>query len=128
MRRALPPTVEINDDTKELMQRCVSEFIGLITTEAVETCHQQKRVTLNGEDIIDAMESLGFEDYAPLLNIFKNRYREHRLAANMLPPPPPPPPERFFVPMSRPELPLTAQEEEANTFVESIIRDSDDPE
>ncbi|KAF3859617.1 hypothetical protein F7725_022016 [Dissostichus mawsoni] len=40
---------------------CVSEFISFITSEASERCHQEKRKTINGEDILFAMSTLGFD-------------------------------------------------------------------
>jgi len=58
------------------MQECVSEFISFITSEASEKCHQEKRKTVNGEDILFAMTSLGFENYAEALKIYLSKYRE----------------------------------------------------
>ena len=42
---------------------------------ASEKCHQEKRKTVNGEDIIFAMTSLGFENYAEVLKIYLAKYR-----------------------------------------------------
>ncbi|RII07740.1 hypothetical protein CUC08_Gglean008715 [Alternaria sp. MG1] len=58
------------------MQECVSEFISFITSEASEKCQQEKRKTVNGEDILFAMTSLGFENYSEALKIYLSRYRE----------------------------------------------------
>ncbi|TRY99715.1 hypothetical protein DNTS_025931, partial [Danionella cerebrum] len=54
----------IAKDAKECVQECVSEFISFITSEASERCHQEKRKTINGEDILFAMSTLGFDMYA----------------------------------------------------------------
>jgi Histone-like transcription factor (CBF/NF-Y) and archaeal histone len=43
---------------------------------ASEKCHQEKRKTVNGEDIIFAMTSLGFENYAEVLKIYLAKYRD----------------------------------------------------
>lgn len=43
---------------------------------ASEKCQQEKRKTVNGEDIIFAMTSLGFENYSEALKIYLSRYRE----------------------------------------------------
>ena len=45
---------------------------------ASEKCQQEKRKTVNGEDILFAMGSLGFENYAEALKIYLTRYREVR--------------------------------------------------
>jgi len=42
---------------------------------ASEKCHQEKRKTVNGEDIIFAMTSLGFENYAEVLRVYLAKYR-----------------------------------------------------
>ena len=43
---------------------------------ASEKCHQEKRKTVNGEDILFAMTSLGFENYAEALKIYLSKYRD----------------------------------------------------
>uniref|UniRef100_A0A2K5N2H1 Transcription factor CBF/NF-Y/archaeal histone domain-containing protein n=1 Tax=Cercocebus atys TaxID=9531 RepID=A0A2K5N2H1_CERAT len=47
MKNAIPQTGKITKDAKECVQECVSE-----TSEASERCHQEKRKTINGEDIL----------------------------------------------------------------------------
>ncbi|KAJ9625077.1 transcriptional activator hap3 [Taxawa tesnikishii (nom. ined.)] len=76
MKGALPENAKIAKEAKECMQECVSEFISFITSEASEKCQQEKRKTVNGEDILFAMTSLGFENYAEALKIYLARYRE----------------------------------------------------
>ena len=50
---------------------------GLTILEiASEKCQQEKRKTVNGEDILFAMTSLGFENYAEALKIYLAKYRE----------------------------------------------------
>jgi histone H3/H4 len=97
MKLALPENAKIAKEAKECMQECVSEFISFITSEgtyfipaffmissnfncfeASEKCQQEKRKTVNGEDILFAMTSLGFENYAEALKIYLSKYREVR--------------------------------------------------
>ncbi|KAI9662854.1 MAG: hypothetical protein M1821_007901 [Bathelium mastoideum] len=80
MKTALPENAKIAKEAKECMQECVSEFISFITSEASEKCQQEKRKTVNGEDILFAMTSLGFENYAEALKIYLARYRETLIA------------------------------------------------
>ncbi|KAL9060484.1 MAG: hypothetical protein Q9162_000657 [Coniocarpon cinnabarinum] len=79
MKTALPDNAKIAKEAKECMQECVSEFISFITSEASEKCQHEKRKTVNGEDIIFAMTSLGFENYSEALRIYLVRYRESNL-------------------------------------------------
>ncbi|XP_064604796.1 nuclear transcription factor Y subunit beta-like [Liolophura sinensis] len=76
MKKSIPTTGKIAKDAKECVQECVSEFISFITSEASERCHQEKRKTINGEDILFAMSTLGFDNYVEPLKQFLQKYRE----------------------------------------------------
>ncbi|KAK9889774.1 hypothetical protein WA026_007151 [Henosepilachna vigintioctopunctata] len=76
MKRAIPETGKIAKDARECVQECVSEFISFITSEASDRCHMEKRKTINGEDILFAMSTLGFENYVEPLKIYLQKYRE----------------------------------------------------
>ncbi|KAI9258469.1 nuclear transcription factor Y subunit B-3 [Sporodiniella umbellata] len=78
MKKALPDNAKIAKEAKECVQECVSEFISFITSEASDRCQQEKRKTINGEDILWAMQSLGFENYTEALKIYLSKYREVR--------------------------------------------------
>jgi len=58
------------------VQECVSEFISFITSEASDKCQQEKRKTINGDDIIWAMSTLGFDSYVEPLKLYLQKYRE----------------------------------------------------
>ena len=45
-------------------------------TTASDKCSAEKRKTVNGEDIIFAMQSLGFENYAEAAKVYLTKYRE----------------------------------------------------
>uniref|UniRef100_A0A3P9IJU3 Nuclear transcription factor Y subunit beta n=1 Tax=Oryzias latipes TaxID=8090 RepID=A0A3P9IJU3_ORYLA len=76
MKNAVPQTGKIAKDAKECVQECVSEFISFITSEASERCHQEKRKTINGEDILFAMSTLGFDMYVDPLKLYLQKFRE----------------------------------------------------
>eukprot|EP00835_Amoeboradix_gromovi_P003175 NODE_200_length_15202_cov_0.356618.p8 type:complete len:189 gc:universal NODE_200_length_15202_cov_0.356618:2418-1852(-) len=76
MKKTLPDNAKIAKDAKECVQECVSEFIGFITSEAADRCLQEKRKTINGEDILWAMENLGFENYSEVLKLYLQRFRD----------------------------------------------------
>lgn len=54
----------------------MSEFISFITSEACEKCKNEKRKTINGEDILSSIQVLGFEGYGEILKLYLNKYRE----------------------------------------------------
>jgi len=76
MKKTIPRTGKIAKDARECVQECVSEFISFITSEASERCHQEKRKTINGEDILFAMSTLGFDNYVEPLKTYLQKYRE----------------------------------------------------
>ncbi|KAJ1259008.1 hypothetical protein BS78_10G120300 [Paspalum vaginatum] len=76
MRHVLPPYAKISDDTKDMIQECVSEIISFVTGEANERCHSERLKTVAAEDIVWAMKSLGFENYVAPLGTFLQRMRE----------------------------------------------------
>uniref|UniRef100_A0A1B6BYU8 Nuclear transcription factor Y subunit beta n=1 Tax=Clastoptera arizonana TaxID=38151 RepID=A0A1B6BYU8_9HEMI len=76
MKKAIPESGKIAKDARECVQECVSEFISFITSEASDRCHMEKRKTINGEDILYAMLTLGFDNYVDPLKIYLQKYRE----------------------------------------------------
>ena len=76
MKKALPANAKISKDAKETVQECVSEFISFITGEASDKCQREKRKTINGDDLLWAMTTLGFEDYVEPLKIYLQKFRE----------------------------------------------------
>lgn len=76
MKKALPANAKIAKDAKETVQECVSEFISFITSEASDKCQREKRKTINGDDLMWAMTTLGFEEYIEPLRIYLAKFRE----------------------------------------------------
>eukprot|EP00916_Digyalum_oweni_P027296 GHVL01044744.1.p2 GENE.GHVL01044744.1~~GHVL01044744.1.p2 ORF type:complete len:224 (+),score=43.90 GHVL01044744.1:99-770(+) len=76
MRKALPSNAKVGKDARECVQECVTEFISFITSEASDKCLQEKRKTINGDDLIWALNSLGFEKYIEPLRAYLHKYRE----------------------------------------------------
>eukprot|EP00183_Erythrolobus_madagascarensis_P002004 CAMPEP_0185851056 /NCGR_PEP_ID=MMETSP1354-20130828/5240_1 /TAXON_ID=708628 /ORGANISM="Erythrolobus madagascarensis, Strain CCMP3276" /LENGTH=95 /DNA_ID=CAMNT_0028551833 /DNA_START=196 /DNA_END=483 /DNA_ORIENTATION=- len=76
MKQALPENAKVAKDGKDTVQECVSEFVSFITSEASDKCIREKRKTINGEDILWAMNTLGFDTYIEPLKAYLMRYRE----------------------------------------------------
>ena len=53
-----------------------SMFVVLFNSEASERCQAEKRKTINGEDILFAMSTLGFDNYVEPLKLYLQKYRE----------------------------------------------------
>lgn len=76
MKKVLPNNAKIAKDAKESLQECVSEFISFITSEASDKCQAEKRKTINGDDSLWAMNTLGFDKYVDPLKTYLSKYRE----------------------------------------------------
>jgi len=78
MKKALPTNAKIAKDAKETVQECVSEFISFVTSEASDKCLREKRKTINGDDLLWAMSTLGFEEYIEPLKLHLVKFRQVR--------------------------------------------------
>lgn len=76
MRKIIPSHAKISDDAKETIQECVSEFISFVTGEANARCQHEQRKTITAEDVLWAMDTLGFDEYIEPLTIYLNRFRD----------------------------------------------------
>ncbi|KAE9456580.1 hypothetical protein C3L33_11520, partial [Rhododendron williamsianum] len=76
MRRVLPLQAKITDEAKETVQQCVTEYINMVTSEANDRCHREERKTITADDILWAIERLGFDNYAGPLSLFLDRFRD----------------------------------------------------
>ncbi|RSH77685.1 uncharacterized protein EHS24_003251 [Apiotrichum porosum] len=70
-----PPTlsVAVSHPLKPLAHRFSA------TSEAAEKCLNEKRKTINGEDILTSMRALGFDNYEGVLKVYLAKYREHQI-------------------------------------------------
>jgi nuclear transcription Y subunit beta len=76
MKKSIPKSGKIAKEAKDCVQECVSEFVSFITSEASERCQQEKRKTINGEDILFAMSALGFDNFIEPLKVYLQKYRD----------------------------------------------------
>ena len=76
MKNILPENAKIAKDSKECVQESTSEFISFVTSEASDKCMQEKRKTINGDDLLWAMSTLGFDKYVEPLKVYLAKYRE----------------------------------------------------
>ena len=76
MKRSLPKNAKIAKDAKDVVQECVSEFISFITSEASDKCQREKRKTINGDDLLWAMDVLFFKEYLEPLNLYLQKFRD----------------------------------------------------
>jgi nuclear transcription Y subunit beta len=76
MKKALPTNAKVSKEAKETVQESVSEFISFVTSEASDRVQSEKRKTITGDDVINALTSLGFDNFVVPLKIYLEKYRE----------------------------------------------------
>jgi len=76
MKNVLPENAKVAKEAKDVIQECVSEYVSFITSEASDKCIQEKRKTINGDDLLYAMSTLGFDKYVEPLKLYLHKYRE----------------------------------------------------
>eukprot|EP00741_Cyanophora_paradoxa_P003438 tig00000704_g3341.t1 len=62
MKKALPANAKIAKDAKETVQD--------------DKCQREKRKTINGDDLLWAMSTLGFDNYTEPLKLYLAKYRD----------------------------------------------------
>ncbi|EFJ17554.1 CCAAT-box binding factor HAP3 [Selaginella moellendorffii] len=81
MKRVLPDNSKMTKDAKDLVQECVSEFICFVTGIAADRCTKEKRKTINGDDILKALQQLGFAEHAEIVRVYFERKVAQEAAA-----------------------------------------------
>ncbi|SCM01420.1 CCAAT-box DNA binding protein subunit B, putative [Plasmodium chabaudi chabaudi] len=76
MKRILPAKAKVAKESKDIIREYVTEFIQFLTSEASDRCLNEKRKTINGEDILFSMEKLGFNDYVEPLSEYLNKWKQ----------------------------------------------------
>ncbi|ORM40376.1 Transcriptional activator hap3 [Babesia sp. Xinjiang] len=76
MKSVLPGSAKIAKQAKDIVRECVTEFILFVSSEASDICTNERRKTLSAEDILLAMNALGFEHYNEALRSYHTRWRE----------------------------------------------------
>ena len=81
VQQFLPLNTTVKGDAKVIFPQCVSKYISFITAKACERCKIECRKTLKAEDLLWAMENLGFDDYVGPLGVYLDRL--HRVEGNL---------------------------------------------
>jgi nuclear transcription Y subunit beta len=76
MKSALPRHAKTANDARISMQNCVTEFILFVTGEASDICKKLDKKTITGDEIIQALRNLGFDEYVEPLQIYLTKYRQ----------------------------------------------------
>ncbi|XP_037462516.1 nuclear transcription factor Y subunit B-like [Triticum dicoccoides] len=76
MKMAILANGKITKDDKETVRECISKFIASSpASEASDKCQREKCKTINIDDLLWAMATLGFQEYIEPLKVYLQNYR-----------------------------------------------------
>ncbi|UYV62825.1 DR1 [Cordylochernes scorpioides] len=88
MIKEMLPHVRVANDARELILKCCTEFIHHVATQANTICGSHHKKTITGDHLIQALDTLGFEDYRPdmeqVLKDFKQTASKRRRQSTRL--------------------------------------------
>eukprot|EP00890_Picochlorum_soloecismus_P004886 jgi/Picsp_1/5399/NSC_02759-R1_protein dr1 len=72
IKQRLPENMKIANESSEMIMECCNNFIHIITSTANEISENDKRSTIQPEDVLQAVKELGFDSYVqPLEEAFQ---------------------------------------------------------
>jgi hypothetical protein len=95
MKKVLPTETTVSDLCLKSMQRCANEFLATMSSEAgllamlennsarvvYENPSSSKARIVKGSDVADALDGLGFTDYAKVVNIHCVKFQQQKKPA-----------------------------------------------
>ncbi|KAI8452828.1 histone-fold-containing protein, partial [Phakopsora pachyrhizi] len=75
MKYSLPADAKVSNQSKLLIQSCVSEFCNFLGSHSNSNVIRNDRKTINGVDLIFSLKELGFDGYHQCLQIYLVKYR-----------------------------------------------------
>ncbi|KAL1827923.1 hypothetical protein ACET3Z_006335 [Daucus carota] len=76
MRTNIPNQGEISADAVQSVQQCVIKFIRYVTAETKTRCGEGMSTTMTAQDVLIALNKLGFGHYIGPLFTYLNRFQE----------------------------------------------------
>ncbi|KAL1827922.1 hypothetical protein ACET3Z_006334 [Daucus carota] len=76
MRKIIPIQGEISADAVISVQQCVIKFIRYVTAETKTRCGEGMNTTMTAQDVLIALNKLGFGHYIGPLFTYLNRFQE----------------------------------------------------
>ncbi|EFC50479.1 predicted protein [Naegleria gruberi] len=75
IKEHLGESIKCAADTRELIVECCVEFVQMIAAESNSICESDKRKTIAGEHVTEALRRLGYSEYLGLVNEAHNQHK-----------------------------------------------------
>ncbi|XP_059613918.1 DNA polymerase epsilon subunit 3 [Phlebotomus argentipes] len=76
VKDALPDGVNVGKEARNVLGRAASVFVIYLTASATNTARSHSRKAITGQDILDALEEMEFEDFLEPLKEFQEAFRK----------------------------------------------------
>eukprot|EP01018_Ginkgo_biloba_P036225 Gb_41265 [translate_table: standard] len=78
MKRVLPKNALLSKGANQAVQQCVTEFICLMTGEAIDKCLVENQISITGDDLLWGMDKFEFGHYTGPLSVYLGKLRENQ--------------------------------------------------
>lgn len=84
IKERVPSDMRVGSETSDMVLECCNSLIHILSSTANEVSEKQKRTTILPEDVLQAVEDLGFTSYAPALKAALDAYKSEKKEAKSL--------------------------------------------
>ncbi|XP_055690517.1 DNA polymerase epsilon subunit 3 [Lutzomyia longipalpis] len=77
VKEALPDGVNVGKEARSVLGRAASVFVIYLTASATNTAKSHNRKAITGQDILDSLEEMEFEDFLEPLKEFQEAFRKN---------------------------------------------------
>jgi len=84
IKERVPSDMKLGSETSDMVLECCNSLIHILSTTANEMSEKNKRTTILPEDVLHAVEELGFASYVPALQSALDAYKSEKKEAKSL--------------------------------------------
>lgn len=77
MKSILPTSCSVDPDALDLVKKCVSRFISSVSSEAISRSVHNGSNALTSDDIVGALDTIGYEDYKLPIELYLAKFSSH---------------------------------------------------
>lgn len=79
MKKVLPSDLDPSEEAVHSMRCCLVDFLALVLGEALSSC---KKDLVTSEDMVHALQKLGFEDYSEICELYWSKLKSKSTASS----------------------------------------------
>lgn len=79
MKSILPTSCSVDPEALDLVKKCVSRFISSVSSEAIARSIHQESNAVTSDEIVQAVECIGYDDYKLPIELYLNKFSSHAI-------------------------------------------------